>query len=235
MRTFKVLLIVMVLAAGLTTAHAQDDPCMEKGGQTNPETGACEISVTLTVGYPVGVLGNDFAEQTIDQYLLDLRQNWFSNLTMFAWSPGPMSLYVVTDEYDFSETVISFKFTISDYTGGAHPNTFYSTLALDLEQNRMLTLDDLFQPGGDPLATIAPLVMADLERQLTEMGALEGNWIEDGTGMNAANYQAWAIDANSLYFFFSPYQIAAYAVGGFTVQIPLTDLSGILAAPFNGQ
>jgi hypothetical protein len=75
--------------------------------------------------------------------------------------------------------VLSLKFTISDYTGGAHGNLYFQTYTFDLVQSRIFTLNDLFLPGIDPLATLAPIVQADLAAQMGEFA--DPTWIQEGT------------------------------------------------------
>jgi hypothetical protein len=96
----------------------------------------------------------------------------------------------------------------------------------------VLTLDDLFLPGSNPLTVIGPLVEQSLQTQLGDM--TDADWIHTGTGTDPINYQNWIITPGTLTFYFPPYQVAAYAVGPQTVSLPLADLSAILAPGFSG-
>ena len=143
---------------------------------------------------------------------------------------GPLALSIDYETFNFSEDVLSLKFTIYDYTGGAHGNTTFRTLTFDLAAGRELALGDLFQPGVDPLATVAPIVLADLQTQLGDM--TDASWLEMGTAPVPENYASWVLAEDALIFFFPPYQVAAYAAGPQTVTIPLSDLTFVLALEF---
>jgi hypothetical protein len=135
------------------------------------------------------------------------------------------------DEYRFSNDIISLLFTISDYTGGAHPNSYYRTFTFDLVEEHVLTLDDVFVNTADALSVISPLVQQNLLTQAGDMS--DPTWIEQGTGFVPENYQNFAITPDELIFFFPPYQVAAYAAGPQEVHLPLEQIGSVLAAAFN--
>ncbi|MBI5959560.1 MAG: DUF3298 domain-containing protein, partial [Chloroflexi bacterium] len=149
------------------------------------------------------------------------------------WSPGPLSLYIEYETFQFSPNVISLNFTISTYTGGAHPNSYFRSFMFDLTGQRVLALQDLFLPGIDALGVIAPIAQQSLIAQLGD--AIDPAWLAQGAGPDPVNYQNVVITPDALVIYFSPYQVVAYAAGPQVVSIPLADLAAILAPPFNGQ
>jgi hypothetical protein len=230
----KAILIALLVLLIVPSLQAQDDPCMATGGFWNEETGRCTISggVTIDISYPP--MEAEFASTIIQDFLNDLQSaivGMYAEVYDPVWEHFPWALAVDFESFDFSATITSLNFTVYQYTGGAHGNTFFATFIFDLENERVLGFDDLFLPGINPLETIYPIVQASLEEQLAEYGA-DVAWIADGTGMNPDNYQNVVVSADSLTFFFPPYQVGPYAFGPQQVSIPLADLSGILASPF---
>jgi len=234
----KAVIAAMILASwiggSVPTALAQDDACLQKGGMWDAAQQKCVQAATIDIkiDYPLSVLQYDFAAQAVDQFLQQQRQAFFAPLgdPEFYYSPGTLSLYVDYEEYPYSDTITGLKFNISTYSGGAHPFSFFQTFTFDLGAQRVLSLDDLFLPGSDPLAVIGPLVEQSLATQLTDM--TDADWIHTGTGTDPANYQNWILTPGTLTFYFPPYQVAAYAAGPQTVSLPLADLSAILAPAF---
>jgi hypothetical protein len=237
------LISVLVIAViGVGTAAAQDgqsgqgDQCFAKGGNFDTEQQKCVIKtgIEINITYPLEIAPYPFVEQTADSFLSDTRSQFISDFsTMGAEisSPAPWGLYIDYEISQFSPDVLSLKFTVSTYTGGAHGNQYFQTYTFDLTQNRVLTLSDLFQPGVDIVGTLAPIVQQDLTKQMGDFA--DAQWIQDGTSSLDA-YTSFAVTPDALVFCFAPYQVAAYAAGAQTVQIPLVQLSGVLALPFNG-
>jgi hypothetical protein len=227
-----------VLVSGGVFVVAQEDVCYEKGGTWNAEDTTCNIQhqIEMDVSYPITLAQYPIVEQTVDAFIAETRSQFLAGVTapeMFAFpSTGGFFLSISFDEYRFSDTVISLVFTVADYTGGAHPNSWYRTFTFDLAQGREITLGDLFIEGSNPLAVISPIVQQDLLTRIGEM--TDPTWIEQGTGENPVNYQNFAITPDALIFFFPPYQVAAYAAGPQQSSIPLSQISAILASPFNG-
>jgi hypothetical protein len=231
------ILVIAVIGAGTAAAQdGQSDQCFAKGGMFDTQQQKCVIKsgIEIDINYPLEVTAYPLVEQTANSFLTGIRSQYvndFASMGADVYSPGPWGLYIDYEIAQFSPDVLSLKFTISDYTGGAHGNLYFQTYTFDLAQNRVLALSDLFQPGVDILGTLAPIVQQDLTAQIGDY--TDAQWIQDGTNSLDA-YVSFAVTPDALVFYFPPYQVAAYAAGPQTVQIPLAQISGVLAPPFNG-
>ncbi len=229
--------VLLLLVMGVAPAAAQEDVCMQQGGNWDATTGTCVIGATIDVKitYPIEFAQYDFAKQAIDQVLTDQRAAFFAPINEYGFtpSPGPLTLQIDYETTSFSPDIVSVKFTTYAFTGGAHGMTTFNTLTFDLANSRVLTLDDLFVAGTSPLDVIAPMAQQDLQGTLGEM--TDAKWLADGTAPTAENYQNWVLTPDSLVFTFPQYQVAAYAAGPQEVTIPLAALGGLLAAPFSGM
>jgi hypothetical protein len=125
-----------------------------------------------------------------------------------------------------ADDFVSIQFTTSTYEGGAHPNSFTTTLNYDLKNGRELKLADLFQPKSNYLKAISDYSIADLKKRLTDMS--DDEWIKTGAGAEVENFSSWNLTAKGLMINFNPYQVAAYAAGPQTVIIPYEQLRSIL-------
>jgi hypothetical protein len=237
MRPFILTLLVLLLVIP-TIAQTDTDGeriCYERFGQWDAENQTCfmEMGLTLRVAYPLELLDNEYIISVIEPYLENLRAD-FANI--FAEngfpSPAPWSLYVTYEIYEYSEDIVTVKFDISEYTGGAHPNLYFNTMTFDLTNQQILSFTDLFQEDINPLTTIAPLAQEQLGEVLgTDEMTMQ--WIIEGTGdTNFENYRNFAVTDAGLMLFFEPYQVAPYAAGPQTMTIDWETLDGIVKSSF---
>lgn len=229
-----VLVTFFVAASFVAPAKAQDEPCFSKGGVVNPETGACEVGGTIEIAivYPLELIEYDFATAVVDEFV-KVRWSEFLQPLVDNFYPSPSGIFSLEMNYElfqFSDTVTSLLYTVYDYTGGAHGMTTFQSYVFDTANQRVLTLNDIFQAGVDPLATVQPLVRQSLETQLTELAGQppDAQWLDQGTAPLPENYATWVLTPDALVFYFPPYQVAAYALGPQTVSIPLADLANVL-------
>jgi hypothetical protein len=235
--------IVMVMIALMTsTALAQsstaEDRCFERGGNWDAATSQCQIQagISIQINYPLELTDYDFARASIDTFLAETQSDmvaWFSEIDFsqpLSSYANSWSLDIDYALHDFSDTVISVVFYFSTYTGGAHPNHDFKTFTFDLSARRELTLDDVLRTDVAVWPTLSAVTQANLTEQLGEFA--DAAWISEGTGENPDNYRNWALDAENLYLFFPPYQVAAYAAGSFMVAIPLDSIGTLLQDRF---
>jgi hypothetical protein len=123
------------------------------------------------------------------------------------------------------DDLISVGFNVySYYQGAAHPNSFSEVLNYDLKNGKQLKLSDLFKPRAKYLQTISKYCIDDLKKQMKAQGEVDDQWIQNGAGPNAKNYQNWTITKKGLGINFDAYQVAAYAAGPQFVTVPYSVL-----------
>ncbi|MDQ4122332.1 MAG: DUF3298 and DUF4163 domain-containing protein [Acidobacteriota bacterium] len=131
------------------------------------------------------------------------------------------------------EDLISINFINSLFTGGAHPNHYYSMLTYDLKNGKEIKLADLFKPGAKYLDRIAEYSIADLRSRTDESGESLGLatdiWAE-GAAPTAENYEGWNLTKKGLMITFDPYQVGPYAAGPQTVIVPFAKLKDLARA-----
>jgi len=107
--------------------------------------------------------------------------------------------------------LVSVVFTISTFTGGAHPNNARIGLLFDLEHGRALRLSDVLAAPKSAVAEIAKACRAQLEAQAKE----EGWELFDNADVGAVVGEVtnWSANKDGLEILFDPYSVAAYVVG----------------------
>ncbi|MFA5369071.1 MAG: DUF3298 domain-containing protein [Candidatus Paceibacterota bacterium] len=124
----------------------------------------------------------------------------------------------------YSNRLLSFKFMISEYTGGVHSNFTDATFVFDLVDNKKLSLEDLFVENVDYLKKISNIAIT----QFKIANISDENWLNEGAGQKLENYKNFIVSDNSIIFYFPPYQVASYAAGEQIVEIPFSQIRNIL-------
>ena len=147
----------------------------------------------------------------------------------------PYQLEVTPTEYNSAvppRGTQSLVFKVFQDVGGAHPQTFYKAFNWDQGLRRPIVLDPagqekiqpLFQPGTNPWPIIFPLVETDLEKQLGTKPA-----IAPQVGLNPATYENFAIQNDTLMFFFGQGAVLPESAGALSVTIPRPPVDRMIA------
>jgi hypothetical protein len=141
--------------------------------------------------------------------------------------------YFLTIDYSvvmYDEKGISVCLDTYPYLGGAHGMLYFDTINFDLEKMSLVDLGDLFADGYDYLSMISDYCREDLIRQMNERDyELDAQWLEEGTDPgNIDNFTNFLVTPSELIIKFQAYQVAPYAAGDFTVNIPYDTFEGNL-------
>lgn len=235
--SFLLLLAIPIHAAAQDDTRCSNDESISYLWQIQDEDCVFEqaISFDINIVYPTEIANYDFARTAVEEYFNEKRSEFwqFANEMDFTFGfLNPWSLNIGYEVFHHSESIMSLQFSESVYTGGAHPNLLFKTFTFNLETQQVLGIEDIFQPELSPLTILYPLVQSDLEAQMQEMFGddieVGIDWIADGTGEDPYNYRNFVLTEESLIFYFEPYQVAAYAAGSFTVEIPLANIQNVL-------
>ncbi|HNP79250.1 MAG TPA: DUF3298 domain-containing protein [Candidatus Pacearchaeota archaeon] len=134
--------------------------------------------------------------------------------------------YFLDIDYFYSamnKNIVSFKFSKSDYTGGAHGNQYVKCFTYNLKEKKRLDLDDFFKDASY-LEKISSITVNDFMQE----EYADENWIKEGAGPKKENYERFIVSENAFVFYFPPYQVAPYALGEKQMVIPFNNLSDYL-------
>ncbi|MEV3900794.1 esterase [Mycobacterium sp. NPDC050551] len=217
---------VLVGWPGMAVGGAQS-ACADLGGALDGEqtcrvhaaTSTYSLDYSFPAGYP--------DEQAVAAYLTQTRDG-FVNVSQ---TPGNRDLPYVLDAKGTTyhsgmapKGTQSLVFEVYQNVGGAHPSTWFKAFNYNLDGQRPVTFDNLFKPGTLPLDTIYPIVQREVQRQLGPDVA-----IAPENGMNADNYQNFAISDDAVVFFFGQGELMASAAGANQVSVPRAAIAQMLA------
>ncbi len=185
------------------------------------------LNITYPAGYPDVQAVFDWVKQTRDGFLNVAKSS--DARTM------PYELEVTPTEYNSAvppRGTQSVVFKVFQDVGGAHPQTFFKAFNWDQTLRWPIVLDTggkeklqpLFQPGTNPWPVIFPLVQAELEKQLGTKPA-----IAPEVGLNPSTYENFAIQNDSLVFFFGQGAILPESAGALQVTIPRAPVDRMIA------
>ncbi|WP_224795343.1 TIR domain-containing protein [Pseudomonas fluorescens] len=167
--------------------------------------------------------------------LIESRQKPWDQMPDYFPEPGSyMSLNGRWDDYGVvhaTDQFLSLTYEVSWYgAGAAHPNSHYETYNFSMpERLQLLTLDDFFTNQDGAVQRISELCIAELCREhWRRFGEKPDDqqleWFNSGAGAKASNFNTFAVDADHFTFLFSPYEVAAFACGRWSVDISFYDL-----------
>lgn len=145
---------------------------------------------------------------------------------------GPINSWFSYYEYSENEIVynrnnlLSYVVRVENYTGGAHGSHTLTNQTIDLKTGKPLAEEDIFiEDYQDELAKILVEEIAS-QNSKTDAKELEniGFFSIDEIYSNKNFY----VDEKGLVYTFNEYEIAAYAVGAITVQLPFERISHLL-------
>jgi uncharacterized protein YecT (DUF1311 family) len=127
---------------------------------------------------------------------------------------------------DAEMLVVGFDESI--FTGGAHPNHNIESFNFLMPDGWQVFLPEIFD-GKPALDRISALAIDDLTKQLLGPDSMsDPDWVKSGAGPSWSNFQDFALLPDRLVIRFPPYQVAAYAAGDQKVEIPLSELAGLM-------
>ena len=180
----------------------------------------------------------DVADKVIIDFLnrIDSTRTNAQNLNSSAYSDYktasnwvPYMYRVVYNPTRIDHGVLSLFGSIVSYSGTPHPENLCVSANYDLVSGEVLTLggvltqdctaEKLFSLAADALSGISQEknLFPDYEEILKNR--LSGDWASD---------EGFYFSSEGLCFYFSPYEIAPYASGVVSAQIPYTQLVGLL-------
>ena len=124
-----------------------------------------------------------------------------------------------------SENLVSVELNTYSYAGGAHPNSFVYLINFDAVTGKALHLNDIVRDT----ARLRELAEVHF-REARELGVDES--LSDAGffwGESFALPENYALTEEGLYFYYNPYEIAAYVVGPTSFTISREQMAGLLA------
>ncbi len=199
-------------------AAVAEDLCSDLGG-TIEDDGMCRThstgpDYTLDLAFPV-----DFPDQAaVTDFVTSTRDEFIDTAGSRDGGPAPYALDV-TASLVASDVTRSVTFEVYQNVGGAHPNTWYKSFNYDIVEQRPITFETLFDPEARPLSSIYPVVVRELTARTGQLDP-----VAPSAGLDAANYQNFAITPHDVIFFFDRGALMAGAAGAQKVYVPRSEI-----------
>ena len=169
--------------------------------------------------YPTMKLKNDLqtAKNRFRQYV-DEQQKENSDISSFE---------LTMQEYNYQSVIYNDNGLVCivnhcySYAGGAHGMYANIPVIFDMEQNRVLTKEDIFKPGTDKeiINLIIKYFIAHGDADNKPSDESEGIYKEDVFVANNIG-----IENGSLIFYYQPYDINSYLAGAYSAVVKISDL-----------
>jgi phage tail tube protein FII len=180
---------------------------------------------------------NQLVENIINKQLADFKtvsienDNAVKEIDPINYEKYPRSYYlsISYEKGQIDKNIASVVLNVENFTGGAHGAHYPISINYDVKNQKEIKLADLFLDQDNYLQKISDYCITDLTKQMEErLGQeyMDSQWIKEGAGPKEENYSVFLINPPSgsgqsdLTFYFPEYQVAAYAVGSFTVTMP---------------
>ncbi|MCP0913033.1 MULTISPECIES: DUF3298 and DUF4163 domain-containing protein [Legionella] len=183
-------------------------------------------SYILDLKYPHGFPEhsiNEMLEQWVQKKQRQFLSEVAKNNDLPASVPGNNGLSINYQIMYQQAKALSILFDLSTFMrGAAHPAN--NKEAFNFINGKPVSLENLFIPGHDYLKILSQYCRS----QLLNNKDLEKNWVLAGTKPVKKLYKIWYFTANGIAIVFDTYQVAPYALGPQTIEIPRQNFKNIL-------
>ncbi|OGH80376.1 MAG: hypothetical protein A3I29_00445 [Candidatus Magasanikbacteria bacterium RIFCSPLOWO2_02_FULL_44_11] len=169
----------------------------------------------IDVSYPIFEKLNDVnivIRERVDTYVDEFEEN-----SELGNEEEKSSLAINFTPVLITPKIISITFTVyTYYVGGAHALTYKSPFNYSLEEDRELSLDDLFSDKEEGLEFLSLYSRQYLQSVLTDGEMVS----ESGTAPDEHNFSDFSIQEDgTITWYFIPYQAASFANGILEMKI----------------
>lgn len=160
---------------------------------------------------------NKEIQRVINGYLSDFKSSVNAELTKGIWNEFYLDIKFNMYKY---KNYVSYVFYISNFTGGAHGNSYFYTITFDTSKKQIITISDLKYKNKSLLVDLSNYTYKNLmnNQELKDIGALD--MIKDGTKPIKDNFKNFALTNEGIMIFFENYQVAPHVAGEFVVTVP---------------
>jgi uncharacterized protein YecT (DUF1311 family) len=181
----------------------------------------------VDVRYPVlaaSVPGADAFNKAVEQDVLRGVEAFRASHADEEPPPEPTMFSALSLDYEVSfasPKLLSVQFDSYDYpAGAAHGMSNRTTLHVDLTTGRTLTAADIFAAGSGWEKALTEHCLTDLRHQARDRDFELNEDIGDSITQSVTNLDSWRLEDDRAVIIFTPYQVAAYAVG--TLEVPVS-------------
>lgn len=212
---------------------AESDATDSVAQRINETTAACSLGKEYARISPEAAV-DSFRNTYISNYRKDIKelyetdiQNGTSKDELPSWYNYEFSL--VTTFSDGKEGILNFTSETFQYTGGAHPNTWWKWLNFDKSNGKLLTLKDVFIAGAEvPISQmLLKELISDMAVKLEDANIKSLEDLQNAGILNSTDMyipENFLLEKDKVSFLYNKYDIAPYSVGVITLSLPYTEI-----------
>ena len=165
------------------------------------------------------------SDKTVESSFAIFDSNYKKFKKDFPEAPGCWEIELKGDTVMTSSKIIQYQFDHYAFLGGAHPNSFRSYYIFDANTGREKNIKSFF---SDTTA-----LLNKVEKAFRKLENLADTTNLEGAGYFLSNHKFflpanYAFTKEGVFFYYNPYEIAAYARGDISFTIPYSELKGIV-------
>ncbi|MCS6918286.1 MAG: DUF3298 and DUF4163 domain-containing protein [Fimbriimonadales bacterium] len=177
---------------------------------------------------PVGALANREVEMIVQRFKRDFLQAMQENRKLNFRTGAPFQLQIRATISIARANLVSLYLEIFQWTGGAHPNTYYRVVNVGLVNGkpRVLKLQDLLTQGASAQEVMTRVYqrLEEVKRQRDPSGE---PFMPEG-GVPREYWNSFILTPTAIVWVFEPYAVGAYAEGKFLIRLSYNELQGLV-------
>lgn len=187
---------------------------------------------TLSISLPY--TDNEQINQSISEWIDKQKEAFTSAVTestdMLVKNDFRAHLNIQVETKEVADKLYTLEFTAYQITGGANGITKMKPFILDLNDNKELQLDDVFQIDEQTAETIQALIIEELQSNQEINLYLFDDMIKES--LATPDKWEWSVDQDKVTFYFDHHEIAAGAAGPIKAEIPMEIIKPYLNEEF---
>lgn len=195
-----------------------------------------EYGENIVEGVHYPLLGDDPLDRLIQNRIAGLIADFKQQIGLMpglASQERKIELNIDYESFLSADRYVSICFYISII----HPDLknsikSVSTLNLDLQEKKELSLSDVFKPGAEE--ALSEIIKQKIKSNPKYIAALDESVLDRGAGAQLENFQNFALQDSRLAVYFEEKQILPSAAGIPLVAIPYEDIAAYIAIPLIG-
>jgi peptidoglycan-N-acetylglucosamine deacetylase len=117
-------------------------------------------------------------------------------------------------------SVVSVRFTLTSFTGGAHGAHWTEPLNMWTRPVRAFGVDELFRDPASGISGLSAYAITQLLVAVEGGQTRDESWVQRGAGAEAKNFTSFNLTSRGILLTFDEYQVGSYAEGASEVHVP---------------
>ncbi|OZU87318.1 hypothetical protein CIL03_17130 [Virgibacillus indicus] len=187
---------------------------------------------TLSVSQPYS--GIKQINKPIDKWINKQKREFTSGLNkskeMLEKNDFRAHLNIQAETKKIADKIYTLELQAYQINGGANGITKMKSFVIDLNQNKLLKLEDVFQLNEESVKDIQQLIIKELHSNQKISSYIFDDMVKKA--LDNPEELKWSINSKNVTFYFDEYEIAAGAAGAIKVEIPIKKIKPYLDEKF---